>query len=191
MHLHQKFERNIRLQKHARGKANNRADAWKTRKVGYILASTQNSTKSNQKKKAPLMTSEEPLLRLLLVHSNLDMHMIRHHTRFRARRNALQPLISVILVLGIMVIVINTISARRSTDPRMTTTIRLASAEQTTRFAFTLEQVRKRAPTRGLDEQHATKSWARLARQQTEDGFSASIIERRHAITALTPFGRR
>ena len=130
---------------------------------------------------------KEPPLVLLIVHGDLDMRVVRQHAgaERRARHDALQPRVPVVLLLRRTVVVLA--RPRRRVDParaRAATRVRAvepAPAEQAGALPAALEQVRERAARGGLDEQHPPDRGPRLARQQAEDGLGAAdpAVERR------------
>lgn len=90
---------------------------------------------------------------LFLINRNLDMYMARLNARLRTRLDVLQPVITIILILRITIIMVNTMTTWRSFNtrrwcrrPTSTVGIHLTSAEQSTCFALSLEQICKSTP---------------------------------------------
>lgn len=100
-----------------------------------------------------LLGLEEALLGRLLFHGDLDVRVLRRLAGVTARNDTAQPLVAVVLLLGVKRMV-GTIVMRRI-DTINTLSMRLAPAQQPARLATALEQVRKRTTRARLNVQHA------------------------------------
>jgi len=122
-----------------------------------------------------VMLLKESSFVCLLFYGHLDVRVLEHYPRRRARLDTLEPHIAVVLLVRTQVVVlawsrgsVNTVGRRSFARVAVT------SAKQAGGLAAALEKIREGAARLGLDVQHAPNGWPRLARQEEEDGFCAA-----------------
>lgn len=120
-------------------------------------------------------TLEEPLLRRLLVDSDLDVRVSRRRLA-RARLDALQPRVTLVGVLWIVLVV---------DAARAVAIMGVAAAQEVVGAALAVQKIRERTPGTRLDEHHALDGGACLAGEETEDGLGSTRVIGGHGSTAV------
>ena len=92
----------------------------------------------------------------------------------RARPDALEPCIAVVLILCTQVMILTWPGRRVDTARRWLAVVAVTPAKQDGGLAAALEKICEGAARVGLDVQHASNGWPRLTRKEEEDGFRAA-----------------
>lgn len=116
--------------------------------------------------------------------------MFWNNARSRARFEALQPLVTVVLIFRITIIVIyasnwGRVRAHAFALLRVSLLLghgKVTAAEESARLAFALEQIGECAARAGLNKEHPPKCWTRFAREEAEDSFRSASVEGGHTI---------
>ena len=112
---------------------------------------------------------EESSFVCLLFYGHIDVRMVHLRPRRRARVDALEPSITLILLLCTQIMIL-TCPRRRVNTVRWFAVVAVASAEQAGGLAAAFEKIREGAAPFRFHKQHASKGRPRLARKEEEDG---------------------